>query len=162
MNMAQRARRSAIPFEAKKDGLRQRQSGDWVLSLVIAAADMDQRITAAAMGTRYACVLVEKNDDESPREHAVETRDKWRSLGPTTQAGIRCADPVFWAWLEEEGYPRGNRVVCNSHDDAAELVRAHCGVASRADLNKPGFGQHRLKWYEMDNAFQGWKAKENA
>jgi hypothetical protein len=113
------------------------------------------------MGTIYECALVEKNDDGTPREHAVEVRDKWRDLGPTKQAGIRCSDPVFWAWLEEEGFPLGNHLVCNCHDDAAEFVRAYCSVASRADLAKPGFGQHRLKWYEMDNAFQGWKAKEN-
>jgi hypothetical protein len=112
------------------------------------------------MGTRYNCELVELNDDETPRDHQAEVRDKWRDFGPTKQAGIRCSDPVFWAWLEEEQtYLSGGKI--NDHEAAAAVVRIYCGVTSRSDLNKPGFGQHRLKWYEMDNAFQGWKAKEN-
>jgi len=155
--MADRARKSAIPFEAKKDGLRQRQSGDWVLSLVIAAADMDQRITAAAMGTRYECALVEKNDDESPRDHRTEARDKWRELSPVKQAGIRCGDPVFWAFLDEEFAPDKH----NNHDDAAEIVRSVCGVASRSELGKLGNQEARTHWYNLDFRFQAWKAREN-
>src|SRR5215475_2539197 len=101
MHEAARARANAISFEAKKDGLSQRQSGDWQLRLTVAALDMDQRITSAPMGTRFQCVLVEINDDETPVDHAAQDRDKWRALGPTKQAGIRCNDPVFWAFLRE-------------------------------------------------------------
>ena len=62
MDVSDLARRNAISIEVKKDGLTQRQSGDWQLRLTIAAIDMDSRITAAAMGTRFACVLVEHFD----------------------------------------------------------------------------------------------------
>jgi hypothetical protein len=72
------------------------------------------------------------------------------------QAGIRCKDPVFWAWLmEEKGYP----VATEQH--AAEAVRDMCGVASRSDFGKPGHSTNRALWYEADNQFQAWKAREN-
>ena len=157
MNIAEQALANAIPLEAKKDGLRQRQSGDWVLNLVIAAPDMDQRIAVAAMGTRYQCALVEITDDETPRNHVAEARDKWRALSPTQQTGIRCNDPVFWAWLEEAKKFKN----VNNHDRAAEIVRDHCKVTSRRDLSKPGFQEARIRWHDFDYEFQGWKAREN-
>ncbi|UGX98754.1 hypothetical protein G6321_00028020 [Bradyrhizobium barranii subsp. barranii] len=70
MDLSDLARRNTISLEVKKDGLTQRQSGDWQLRLTIAAIDMDSRITQAPMGTRFACVLVEVNDDETPVDHA--------------------------------------------------------------------------------------------
>ena len=161
MHPADRARENAIAFEGKKDGLVQKQNGDWVLRLTLQATDMHPRLVAAAMGTLYECALVEKADNGEPVDHKAIERDKWRDLGPTKQAGMRCADPVFWAWLEEEG-PHGQRYECKSNDDAAEIVRLLCNVASRADLAKPGFSAHRVKWYEIDQQFQAWRAKENA
>jgi hypothetical protein len=159
---ADQARQNAISLELKKDGLQQRQNGDWMLRFTVAGTDMHQRLATAAMGTRYQCVLVEVGDDEEPIDHNAMERDKWRDLGPVKQAGMRCANPVFWAWLEEEGYPRGKRHPCASNDDAAVLVRGFCNVASRADLLKPGFQNERIKWYDLDNAFQAWRRKENA
>jgi hypothetical protein len=148
---------NAISFEVKKDGLTQRQSGDWQLRLTIAAIDMDQRITGAAMGTRFACVLVEIGDDETPVDHASEERDKWRDLGPAKQAGIRCKDKVFWAFLDEELH-FGD---VNSEETAASLVRDMLAIGSRADLGKPGFTEARTRWHDLDYKFQAWKAREN-
>jgi hypothetical protein len=160
MNLSDLARANAISFEVKKDGLTQRQSGDWQLRLTIAALDMDQRITSAAMGTRFACVLVEVNDDETPRDHKSEDRDKWRALGATKQAGIRCKDPVFWAYLTEiQKY--GISGVHSEHV-AAEAVRYLCNVLTRSELDKPGFSDARLLWFDLDNKFQAWKAREHA
>jgi len=153
MNEARRARANAIPLEVKKDGLRQRQSGDWVLSLVIAAADMSARITGAAMGTRYQCVLVEVNDDETPKED--NTRQLWRDLGPVKQSALRCRDPVFWAFLEEEKQLR-----VRSEEEAAGSVRTICDIASRSDLGKAMFTPAKLAWHGLDNEFQAWKAAQ--
>jgi hypothetical protein len=108
------------------------------------------------MGTRFVAVLVELNDDETPVDRAAIARDKWREKAPAQQAGIRCTDPVFWAFLEERG------CVANNHDEAASVVRELCGVASRGDFNKPGFNLARTKWYDLDFAFQAWRVKENA
>jgi hypothetical protein len=155
------ARANAISFEVKKDGMRQRQNGDWVLSLTLQAIDMHPRVTAAKMGTRYLCTLVELNDDETPVDHVAMDRDKWRALGPTKQAGIRCKDPVFWAYLREKW---GGAVWADvrNEEDAARAVRALCNVLTRSDLGKPGFGDQRILWFELDNKFQGWRAKEHA
>ena len=157
MSVADKARENAVHFECKKDGLQQRQSGDWVLRLTVAAVDMHQRITTAQMGTRFMCALVEINDDEQPVDHVAVERDKWRGLGPTKQAGIRCNDPVFWAWLmEEHGYP------VSDEKTAAVAVRALCEVTSRTEFEKPGHSTNRALWYDLDTAFQAWRALENA
>src|SRR5215813_12120738 len=102
MSEAETAANNAIAFEVKKDGLQQRQSGDWQLRFTVSAIDMDQRLSSVPMGTRFACVLVEINDDESPVDHQAVARDKWRDLGPTRQAGMRCKEPMFWAFLTDE------------------------------------------------------------
>lgn len=156
MQIAAKARANAISFEAKKDGLQQRQSGDWAFRVIVQGIDMDQRVIAAPMGTRFMCVLVEINDDEQPVDHASETRDKWRALGPTKQAGIRCTDPVFWAFLSEEK-KKGD---VNNHDRAAEIVRALCHVTSRSEFSKPGFERQRMLWFGLDQEFSAWKARE--
>jgi hypothetical protein len=154
---ADQARENSVSFECKKDGLQQRQSGDWVLRLTVAAVDMDQRITTASMGTRFMCVLVEINDDETPVDHKSEDRDKWRALGPAKQAGIRCKDPVFWAFLREEtGY-----LNIYVEEGAAQTVRELCNVLTRSDLGKPGFSDQRVLWFALDQKFQAWKAAQN-
>lgn len=152
---AETARANAISFEVKKDGLAQRQSGDWQLRFTVSAIDMDQRLASAPMGARFACVLVEVNDDETPVDHQAQDRDKWRELGPARQAGIRCKDPVFWAYLTEElHYPTRSEQV------AAAVVRDILCVESRSDLGKPGFTDARVRWHELDNAFQAWRLKD--
>jgi len=154
---ADRARENSIALEVKKDGLQQRQGGDWMLRFTVASLDMHPAILTAAMGTRFQCVLVEIDDNEMPVDHTAIMRDKWRAKPLAQQAGIRCSDPVFWAFLEEE-----RNCVANNLDEAAVAVRDLCGVTSRADLDKPGFSEARIKWHDLDYAFQAWKAKENA
>src|SRR5260370_30813094 len=100
-DLARQANENSISLEVKKDGLQQRQSGDWMLRVVFSATDYSEVLGRAPMGTRFACVLVEINDDETPVEHKAQDRDKWRDLGPAKQAGIRCKEPTFWAFLTE-------------------------------------------------------------
>jgi hypothetical protein len=157
MDVAEKARANAISLELKKDGLQQRQSGDWQLRFTVSSIDMDQRLAAASMGTRYAAVLVEINDDETPVDHQAERRDQWRDLGPAKQAGIRCKEPIFWAWMMEHLHYRN----VASEEVAASIVRDILCVDSRADLASPGYGDARTRWYELDNAFQAWKVKEH-
>lgn len=153
---AQAARENAISLEVKKDGLQQRQNGDWMLRFTV-ALDMDQRLVSAAMGTRYQCALVEINDDETPVDHVAIARDKWRDFGPTKQAGIRCTDPVFWAFLEEEKKIEA----VNDAETAAQIVRTLCRVTSRSQFNKPGFQSQRILWHGLDQEFQAWKVRES-
>ena len=155
---ALRARENAIAFEGKKDGLVQKQNGDWVLRLTLQATDMHPRLVAAAMGTLYECALVEKADNGEPVDHVAIERSKWRDLGPTKQAGIRCSDPVFWAFLSEEKKITPN---VNDHEAAAQIVRTLCRVTSRSQLDKPGFQASRVLWYGLDQEFQAWKALQS-
>lgn len=156
MTMSDTATANAIQLEVKKDGLTQRQSGDWQLRFTVAHTDMDNRLAQAAMGTRFMCVLVEVNDDETPVDHKSEERDKWRALGPAKQAGIRCKEPTFWAFLRESGYGE-----IENEEQAACAVREVCMVLTRGDLGKPGFSDQRILWFDLDQKFQAWKAVEN-
>lgn len=158
MDPAELATQNAIMIEAKKDGLAQRQSGDWMLRLTIAAADMDKRITGAPMGTRYAVALVEITDDETPRDFKSEERDRWRDLGATKQAAIRCKEPVFWAFLTDHMF--NGLMHIGTEELAARTVKDHCGILSRADLDKPGNSEARRLWHNLDHEFQAWKVKE--
>ncbi|MBR1122144.1 hypothetical protein JQ628_11515 [Bradyrhizobium lablabi] len=76
----------------------------------------------------------------------------WRELLPSAQAGIRCAEPIFWAFLREEMNMREE----GSADNAASFVRAHCKVNSRAHFNSNPAA--KAVWQSLDNQFQAWKA----
>ena len=149
MSEHERARANAIALEAKKDGLAQRQSGDWCLRLII--SDLDARIIQAAMGTRFQCAFVEIGDDEAPVDHKNIERNQWAELGAVKQAAILCKDPRFQAWLREELH-----FLVENEESAAGAVRFHCGVDSRSELGKPGMALARQKWHSMDNAYQAW------
>lgn len=102
-----------------------------------------------------------KQEQDDMFEEAQERdreRGRWAALGPTKQAGIRCKEPVFWRFLEEEH--RYRDVTCEQH--AADCVRHHCGIASRGDLGKPGRAEERRRWHRLDDQFQAWRIAENA
>jgi hypothetical protein len=180
MTPADLARDNAISFECKKDTLRQNQSGDWKIAFTVQGLDMDERLTKAFPGTRYMAVLVEIGADELPVYQPKEVmpnpqlsnntvdarplsapksagakREKmdWRELQPAAQAGIRCADPVFAAFIKEN---RPN--LWRNTPDIAVCVRTICCVTSRSELGT----NHRARvlWHQLDAAFQAWQAKE--
>jgi hypothetical protein len=180
MTPADRARNNAISLEAKKDALSQRQSGDWKVSFTVQGIDMDTRLTQAPMGTRYAVVLVEIGDDETPvnrkeampnhpTKPAVDARPQptqpqagakrekmdWRDMQPAAQAGIRCEDPVFIAFLKDT-----YAAYWMNYEDAAAAVRDICEVHSRSELGTNH--KARVLWKQLDDQFQAWKALEHA
>jgi hypothetical protein len=61
-----KARESAIQFEAKKDGLTQRQDGSWALRLKVHPLEMSRLISNHAMGQRYVVAMVPVDDNEEP------------------------------------------------------------------------------------------------
>ena len=144
MKIADIARQSAIPLEVKKDGLQQRQNGDWVLRLVVQAADMDPRITNAAMGTRFQAALVEVGDDELPKQ-----RTDWREVQPAAQAGIRCADEQFRKYLRSE-----HGESASNPDEAAEAIRKMCNIVSRSELSTNH--KARALWHSIDSSYREW------
>lgn len=146
MSVAERAIANAIPIEVKKDGLQQRQNGDWVLRLVVQAADMDSRLTNAGMGTRFQAVLVEIGDDELPKEKG---KLDWREVQPAAQAGIRCAEPRFRDYLAVE-----HGKTTNTPEEAAAVIRSMCGVNSRAQLGVNH--KARALWHSIDSGYREW------
>jgi hypothetical protein len=144
MTVADQARQNAIPLEVKKDGLQQRQNGDWVLRLVVQAADMDPRLTNAAMGTRFMAALVEVGDDEQPRPGR-----NWREMTPASQAAIRCGDVKFRNFLRSE-----HGLNTKDKDEAATAVRNLCGVTSRMELATNH--KARTLWHSIDTQYRAW------
>lgn len=146
MSAADKAVANAIPLEVKKDGLQQRQNGDWVLRLVVQAADMDLRLMNAAMGTRYQVAMVEVGDDELPKEKG---KLDWRDVQPAAQAGIRCADIRFRDFLAVE-----HGAVVQNAEDAADVIRGFCNIKSRSELSTNH--KARVLWHQLDNQYRQW------
>lgn len=78
----------------------------------------------------------------------------WRDVPPSQQAGIRCDEPVFAAFLKES-YPDE----WHESQDAAECVRLICAVESRSMLND---GPFRVIWTQLNSQFEAWKQVEHA
>jgi hypothetical protein len=172
MTIADQARNLAISLEAKKDALAQRQSGDWKVSFTVQGVDMDARLTQAPMGTRFAMVLVEIGDNEEPVAPKVVApaspgqvaskpdrvkREKmdWRDVQPAAQAGIRCGEPAFRAFLREV---KQCALRDNDPESMAWAVRELCGVQSRVELGTKHAA--RVLWHQLDSEYQAWLAKE--
>lgn len=155
MTPAEQARANAISFECKKDALQQRQSGDWKVSFTVQGLDMDERLTRAAMGTRFVAVLVEVNDEELPvpavKPQPIQPGAKrpWQELLPPQQAGIRCDEPAFEVFLKEQ-HPDDWREATS----VAECVRLICGVHSRTELNTNH--KARVIWHQLDREYSAW------
>ena len=168
MTPAELARNNAISFECKKDALQQRQSGDWKVSFTVQGVDMDERLTRAAMGTRFVAVLVEVNDQElpvatkakspaqpQPTQPPAGAKRDWRDLQPAQQAGIRCGEPIFAAFLKEN-YQKEWRET----GEAADCVRFILNILSRAEINTNQ--KVRMAWHQLDEQYGAWKAMETA
>jgi len=79
----------------------------------------------------------------------ADKRD-WKDLQPQQQAGIRCADPVFIAFIKSE-----HADDWHEFNDAADFVRSYCNVESRAELGTNH--KARVLWHQLDEQFQAWK-----
>lgn len=89
-----------------------------------------------------------------PDKPQAGAKREWRDLSPPQQAGIRCEEPVFAAFLKEN-HPDDWRET----DNAADCVRLICGVESRSQLI--GGTQHTL-WRQLDDEFLAWRELERA
>jgi hypothetical protein len=75
-------------------------------------------------------------------------KQKWEDLRLSMQAGIRCEERAFWTFLGAE-----------CPEDAANVVRARCGVDSRSGLNNNP--KAAAKWKDIERSYQAWlKAAE--
>lgn len=97
---------------------------------------------------------------EARPNSGLDSRDRgpkrdWRDMGPAQQAGIRCAEPIFAAFLKEQRPDDWHEA-----PDAAECVRLICGVQSRSEL--AANQKARIIWKQLDDQFAAWKALEHA
>lgn len=80
-------------------------------------------------GHRFMAALVEIGDDEKPiSPDSRELKPKGGELA--RMAGVFCADPKFWAWINgvSDGY-------VSNESEAAAWVRRTCDIDSRAELD---------------------------
>jgi hypothetical protein len=132
----------ATHFEAKKHAYRQTQDGI-VISFVVHPNDLSAEVATAPLGTRYMVAFAQIGDDEQPTEQPKPERPKrsWGSMSPAEQAGVLCMDRRFQDWLGVA-----------FADDAAEYVRNHCAVDSRADISKDP--KSVAKWHDLVNRYR--------
>jgi len=79
----------------------------------------------------------------------------WSELSATTQAALRCKEPVFWAFLREAGFTFAK---IQDEEAAARVVRDVCQVESRRVLNIDRRAQ--ATWYDIENLFAAWKGRD--
>lgn len=171
------AREAAMHFEAKKTGFGQAQDG-WSLTLRIQDTDIPPSVRDAKKGTRYMVVLVELNDDESPRIPApsssvdggnpagTDTDDgvgqpgkrEWSEMPYPQRAGIRCDEPEFQAFLADRFpglFDQCARDKQSLSELSAVMVRHLCGVISRSFI-KPGTEAAR-SFDDLDKQYRAYK-----
>jgi hypothetical protein len=100
--------------------------------------------------------MINPHRKEAGRDEPAPGRPRkgWRDIPPSQQAGIRCDEAVFAAFLKES-YPDE----WHESQEAAECVRLICAVESRSMLND---GPHRVIWTQLNSQFEAWKALEHA
>lgn len=174
MTIADEARANAINCEMVKYAYRQSKDGV-VVSFVVHPDEVPAALSTSRIGARYVVVLVQVGDDELPIKQPAKERTRtppvspqatasletekprrdWRDVQPAAQAGIRCAEPMFQAFLRETRPDDWHE-----SRDAAACVRLICGVESRVELGTKHAA--RVIWHQIDTAFQAWKALEHA
>jgi hypothetical protein len=85
----------------------------------------------------------------SPAERKGEAKKEkraWDQLTPTEQAGIRCEEDEFYRFLIKD-FPKGCAPL-----PAPDLVRAYCGVDSRAEFLSDTRAAN--KWRELESRYQ--------
>ena len=81
----------------------------------------------------------------------AKERRPWSALSYAEQAGIRCQEPGFWHFLNEVA-DEGTHII--SATDAADFVRAHCNVDSRAEIRPSNDAGRR--WMGLDVKYESW------
>lgn len=169
MTPAERARANAIPCELILYAYRKNKDGV-VVSFVVHPDGVPAELAVAPIGSRWVGALVHVGDDELPvqKEAAAKPRQNspkpdgakrmdWRDVQPAAQAGIRCNDATFRAFLMEEHSfrPRSGE---DEVGQAVSFLHSFFGIYSRSELSADH--RKRVLWHQLDSQFQAWQAKE--
>jgi hypothetical protein len=79
--------------------------------------------------------------------------NKWRDLPSPRQAGILSRDASFRRWLGDRTFPGLGLAL--EPDEAADAIRAHCGVSSRREISSDPVAADR--WRELVTDFRLWQ-----
>lgn len=121
-------RDSALKFEAQKVRMSQDKDG-WTLLLRIHPNDVQSgdlgELLTDLVGTRYVVAMVRLTGQDEPGI----SREQLRGKRMVASAGMLCANGDFQRWLYSIG-----RIDTLSEESAAEFLRKHLGIESRAHL----------------------------
>jgi len=87
---------------------------------------------------------------EPKQDKPARAKRDWRDLLPSQQAGIRCEDTTFEAFLRE----RDGDTWLASEYNAAECVRMICRVMSRKELDTNH--KARVIWHQLNDQYEAW------
>ena len=137
-------RDAALSFEGVKVAFTQNRDG-YILRLAIHPADVPDALLRSFVGSRYQVVMVEVNDDETPK--VPEGKRKADRL--VVAAGMMCREQRFWDYLDSLGFPHPM-----SEDEAAAVLYDYLGIKSRKELAEDG--QAREMFDGMKGEFESW------
>jgi hypothetical protein len=80
----------------------------------------------------------------------VKEKRDWRDLMASQQAGIRCNEPSFVAFLKEQRSDDWHEA-----PSSPDCIRLICGVESRSDLDSDH--KARVIWHQLNDQFEAWK-----
>lgn len=102
-------------------------------------------------------VALARIDPNAKPETPSKEKRSWDELSIAQQAGIMCTEKRFQVFVGEQMAKTrgaGFRQDLISEDDAAWYVRTHCGVNSRADIEKNHDAVRKFKG--LDASYRGW------
>ena len=129
-----------LQFECRKVALKQDRTG-FVLTLALHPDEIPEELLRDFVGSRYACVMVRLQDDESPTEYVNRVQ----------QAGMLCRLPEFQQFMSES---YGNNKVL-TEDATATLLCNMCSIQSRTVLN--GNPDARQLFDDLMSDYKEWK-----
>lgn len=113
----------------------------------------------AAAAQRSAPALSPPSPEQGPVPGPLQSpagpgRKSWHELAPSAQAGIRCHDPIFWAFLRESK----SRPEVQGIATAEVAVREICGVESRSLFKTDA--RAAASWLALDDEFTSWNVHD--
>ena len=133
-----------LQFECRKVALKQDRTG-FVLTLALHPDEAPEEIIRDFVGSRYACVMVRLQDDESPTEYVNRVQ----------QAGMLCRNGEFQQFMSE-AYG-SNKVL--TEDETATLLCNMCSIESRTELN--GNADAKQLFDDLMSEYNEWKINAN-
>jgi hypothetical protein len=128
-----------MQFECRKIAMKQDKTG-FILSMAIHPDELPEMLVRDFVGSRYMCVMVRLNDDETPKHYD----------NLVSKAGMLCRDGFFQNFMVEAYLAEKH-----SEDACAKALCEKCGIESRTELNGNHLAQTLFK--EIVVEFEKWK-----